>query len=111
MYLPTGDRGCDRFIGRLPGITNHGPVFLLLLGLKLGKGYGDEGEIEIVHGNLPLPVQASHMRILRRVQDQPLGMYPRQQLLRQFLTVVMVLFVPVFQAGPYLRRRLQPLSR
>src|SRR5215467_9894555 len=47
MYLPTGDRGCDRFIGRLPGITNHGPVFLLLLGLKLGKGYGNEGEIEI----------------------------------------------------------------
>ena len=62
-----------------------------------------------VHGNLPLPVQACHMRILRRVQDQPLGMYPRQQLLRQFLTVVMVLFVPVFQAAPYLRRRLQPL--
>jgi hypothetical protein len=67
---------------------------------------------EIVHWDLPVPVQCPDMRIQSGVLHQTLRMQPRQQSLRPLCAVVMILFILVLQTAPNLgQERYQVLDR
>ena len=86
--------------GRLPRITDHGPILSLLLGLKFFKRHRDEREVKVIHRDLPVPMQDGEMLILGRVKHEALSMEALQQLLRELLAVVVVFLVTILEATP-----------